>query len=480
MDDPTPSISATPMAGSAFTRPTLSTLPIEMLDRIFWLVNDSDLINLRLVCKLLCAVANRPFAISHFSNMRHVMTEHSMKGLLAISAHEIFGAYIKKIILSPARAVLGYSRPADSEDDGVVVDDSFVKSGRFSDLMQQVLSELKQHSESVAIGVHEDYYLHYGCRDQYLVASKSQSFYGGKAFCKAAKFRTTFRTSETLELLLAETHAAAITMNNLDINLDQDFCPKAKRKTHTAIEKFLKSRGSSIDLRFQWDSNGILEYKHLRSCLHFSGSWILSGRMHTRADVLLLNNIVQKLAHKSFSKLCLQNAAADRLASLDMFFIKTLRTVILENIRLTSDFISEDLYSSLFKRLSRLQDLRYCKFDRLQYTLPYGRSSTHSMRTQSGTYMSFFGNLLLIFQDGRSEFEVQGADIPQQLKDLAAYTAAAERKKVQETEKSDGVFNHRVIGAGVPVLDEEDSLTYRAARLLQAALRTASGHDAES
>ncbi|KAG9531192.1 hypothetical protein KCU93_g2000, partial [Aureobasidium melanogenum] len=143
MDNTAPLADTNAMTFSSPTKATLSTLPVEMLDKICRLVDYPDLVNLRCVNKYICAVANKPFAIRSFSTRRHVVTEHSLKALLAISAHETFGAHIKKIILSPVRAFRAALESLDSDDSGndimeLVVDDSFVKSGKFSDLTQHI------------------------------------------------------------------------------------------------------------------------------------------------------------------------------------------------------------------------------------------------------------------------------------------------------------------------------------------------------
>ncbi|KAG9519714.1 hypothetical protein KCV07_g4737, partial [Aureobasidium melanogenum] len=457
MDDPALLADTNAVASSSPTRATLSTLPVEMLDRILQLVDNSDLINLRYVSKYICAVANRPFAFRNFRTRRHVVTEHSLKALLAISAHETFGAYFKDIIFSPARALRAVLESDDSENDGIVVDDSFVQSSRFSDLMQQVLFNLKQHSDSIAIGVHEGYCLGHGCHDQYFMASKRQLFHGERAFCEAAELGTVFETPETLELIFTEMHAAAINIDGLSIIFARHSCYEARCRTRKAIEKFFSSHNASIDLHLQWDSDGNLEYKHLQSCLRFSGSSLLFDRRYFRDDVLLLDYAVQQLADKSLSELNLRDLHVGYLASLDMYFAQSLRTVILDDINLGSIFFAENLYSNMFERLSELRDLRYCKLHRLHYILQQeNEMSPHVMRTKNGTYRSQWESLLLIFPDGKFEFEIQGADVSQKLRDLAAYTAAAERGKVRKTDTDREVVDYRVIGAGVPILEQQD------------------------
>ena len=48
---------------------------------------------------------------------------------------------------------------------------------------------------------------------------------------------------------------------------------------------------------------------------------------------------------------------------------------------------------------------------------------------------------------------------------MAAYTAAAEKRKVHEVEAAGRLVEHRVIGADTPILEEEDDEYPTAARL---------------
>ncbi|CAD0090006.1 unnamed protein product [Aureobasidium vineae] len=153
MDGSAPLADPNAMASLIPPKPTLSALPPELLDRIFWLVDRPDLVNLRFVPKSICAIANRPFAVRNFSNRSHVITKHSIETLLAISAHETFGAYIRAMVFNPARKILKFLDPDFDEEENTVVDNPFVDSGEFSDLMQQILANTRRFSPSMTIGL---------------------------------------------------------------------------------------------------------------------------------------------------------------------------------------------------------------------------------------------------------------------------------------------------------------------------------------
>jgi hypothetical protein len=90
MDEPASLANSTVMENLSFSKPSLTTLPTELIDKIFSFIDNLGLINLRLVSRSVCAIANRPFAVENFANSHHVVTRHSFDTLLAVSAHDIF------------------------------------------------------------------------------------------------------------------------------------------------------------------------------------------------------------------------------------------------------------------------------------------------------------------------------------------------------------------------------------------------------
>jgi hypothetical protein len=288
MDDPTPPVGPPVMVRPTSMNPSLSTLPVEMLDTIFQLVDNPDLINLRLVSKSVRDIANRPFAFRNSASSNHVITQDSIETLLAISAHGVFGAYIRRITFCPVRVILEYSHPYHEDNDGTVVDDSFVKTGRFSNLMQQILSNIKRHAGSITIRIHEDYCLGHGPRDISFVYLHTLGYHGQKALY-ATDFGTAYRTLETLELVVAEVRAAGINIEGLELNSKHRNPGHGRRlETHKAVLKFLKSCDSSLNLVSIWESNGMLEYTHLqkRLCSHIR---LCSGVLHLVIPIFYLS-----------------------------------------------------------------------------------------------------------------------------------------------------------------------------------------------
>jgi hypothetical protein len=448
MDEPASLANSTVMENLSFSKPSLTTLPTELIDKIFSFIDNLGLINLRLVSRSVCAIANRPFAVENFANSHHVVTRHSFDTLLAVSAHDIFGAYIRRIMICPYRKVLDRLDPQDTDEDAVV-DDLFVQTRGFSDLMPKILANVRQHSGSITIGILE----FYGEWE----SPHRQRFHGENAFRERPSMGIATRPCETFGLVLAKAREAKIDINGLHFNLavDRRFDDVANLKMYKLVTKFLKSRDSPIDVRFTWSEKGLLEYNHLRSRLCFSASTILLDRAHP--DVLFVEETVRWLTDAPFSDLYLQDLDVDFLPSLNVYFSDSLHTVTLEDIRLGSVRFEQSLYSTLFMRFSSMPNLKHCKFHRLQYSKSSAVTSD-VIRLISRDDSSKLESLLLIFPDGKSEIEIRGADVPRQLEDLAAYTAAAEKRKVHEVEAARQLVDHRVMGADTPILEEEEDL----------------------
>jgi hypothetical protein len=447
MDGPTSLTDLATTSKSNFARPALFALPTEIIDKIFSFVDNSGLVNLRLVSRSVCAIANRPFAVKNFASSHHVVSRESFETLLAVSAHSFFGAYIKSIMISPYRKVLDRLDPQDPDEDAIV-DDLFIQTRGFSELMPKILANVRQHSGSVTIGILEFYGEWAG--------THRQRFHDENALKGGMGIVT--RPSETLGIVLAKAREAGIEINGLHFNLhvNRRFDDVANLKMYKLVTKFLKSRDSPIDLHFTWDDKGLLEYNHLRGHLCFSASSILLNRAHP--DVLFVEGIVRLLADTSFSNLHLQQLDVDCLPNLEAYFTQSLQTITLEDIRLNSTLFAPGLYSNLFQRLSELPDLRHCKFNMLHYSLQYADEIVPPLAIQfsSRYYRSAWESLLLIFPDGKPKVEIQGADIPRQLEDLAAYTAAAEKRKVHEVEAAGELVDRRVMGADVSTIGKEE------------------------
>ncbi|KAH0379917.1 hypothetical protein KCU92_g7899, partial [Aureobasidium melanogenum] len=454
MNDPALHSVAIVMESSISSKPTLLTLPVEIIERVLWLADKPDLLNLRLVSKLICAIANRPFAVRSFRNSHHVITEDSINTLLAVSEHKVFGAYIKTIMLSPARTIIAKWPNINSsvdEDARNAVADSYFRSGKFKQLIRRVFSNLKQHTDSIALAIHEDPYLLREDLDRV-------QCHGATALLRNSRIGIAFRTPETLQSIAAAMEMVGMGINSLDLELRRDSIGGGKRKTDQAIVQLLRSSMSPSDFHLSWNGFSVLRYKHPQSRLCLSEQSLITEqeRRDVFFDVLVLDEVVQWLTETFSRELCLRELCADRLFLLDAYFKQSLHKITITDIILGSEYFTDGVYSSLFKLLSEMPDLRYCKLHRLQYGLARRENPCdYSFRLLSKTYPTGWESLVLFFPNGTSELEVVGFDVSKQLENLAAYAAAAETRKVQEVEAAQEVIDHRVIGVNVPVSKED-------------------------
>ncbi|KAH0371416.1 hypothetical protein KCU65_g1983, partial [Aureobasidium melanogenum] len=460
MDDPTSFPGTTIMAGPASTRPTLATLPTEMLDRIFWLVDKSDLAHLRYVSKYICAVVNRPFAVRNFGSSHHVVAKHSMETLHAVSAHKVFGAYIKTIKISPARSTLVHDRVRRQNP---VLENSFVESGEFSNLIQRSLTNIRQHSGSLAIAVLEEKYLgvEHEFESPYLASLHRHRYHGGKALWGPHQ-SLDFKTAETLDLVVTAMHAVGVNINRLDVQVIGRAYTNADRKIHEAIGKSIQLHNTAMDLCLRWEDTSLLEYKHLqnRLCLQKTSLALEHDHQRWHPNVSMLEEIVQWLTKESLSELYLQEILLANLSMLDKFFMQSLTNVTLEDCQIKFEVFEAGLYSNLFESLSKMSNLRYCKVSNLRYSLLSTGCGIRILTLANKRFLTRWKSLLLIFPDGKSELELTGSDCSARFKDLASYATVAEKNKIRELEAFQDEsavrfrLDYRVLGAETPLVQE--------------------------
>ncbi|KEQ58568.1 uncharacterized protein M437DRAFT_30252, partial [Aureobasidium melanogenum CBS 110374] len=70
-------------------------LPNEVLNMIVSECHPTDLKNLRSASKLMYQIATEPFASTFFSCRRFLFTYQSMKALIDITAHPVFGRHLE-------------------------------------------------------------------------------------------------------------------------------------------------------------------------------------------------------------------------------------------------------------------------------------------------------------------------------------------------------------------------------------------------
>ncbi|THW60211.1 hypothetical protein D6D20_05955 [Aureobasidium pullulans] len=445
------------MATPITARSILPTLPPELLGRVFDFVDDKDLISLRLVCKDICAAANRPFAICFFAESRHVVTPHSIQGLVDISAHEIFGPYIKAVTICSARITYpvlvdeeedeeveqededeGDADDDDDEDDDdeedsddeveVVVDDSFVESGRLSYLLSQAFTNLRQYSRPIGLGI---------CRNdnnqwtwsndstKRLTTKKDHFYYGWKNMFQATTTKASYRGPETLDKTLAAALEAGCQIGRLNLDFWTSAHPGAESVMQNTVSRFLQSRESSLDLYLE--SQGIIKYYSNESYV-----CIFAVYMPDLKDCdseLPTSTIVEWLMNINFTVLYADSFGIKTATLSNFYYIQSLEHIMLGRIELASMPFGRESYSVIFETLSTLPNLGFCQLQKFKYKI-----GDRSIHMPSGEYPAKRSNLYLVFPNDKINFDIEGNNVPNQLQDLAAYTVMAERKKVMVVE----------------------------------------------
>ncbi|KAB2577883.1 F-box domain cyclin-like protein [Lasiodiplodia theobromae] len=80
--------------------PSLPALPTELIQEIARYLDSPGQLSLRLACRQLHAKTHHTFLDAHFSRRRHLFTEHSLKGLVALAQHADLGPAVRRLDLS--------------------------------------------------------------------------------------------------------------------------------------------------------------------------------------------------------------------------------------------------------------------------------------------------------------------------------------------------------------------------------------------
>lgn len=283
--------------------------------------------------------------------------------------------------------------------------------------------------------------------------------YGSRAFRTESRSEPIFRTAETIDLVSAAADAVGLIISALEIDLISGPRDRVELSTQKAIHDFLQARTMPLDVHLGWDDCSTLRFEHREARLCFSASSLLTAHPRWDTQIRTLNKVVQWLSKHPILELQLEDLEVERLSFLDDYFSQSLRSIKLEDIKLGSTFFDKGLYSSLFEQFSGLLNLTYCGLSRLHHRLPEEDGHT-AMHLLSGIYPTAWISLLLIFPDGQTEYELKGHGICRQLEDLAAYTAAAERRKVLTIQADQEVMNYRVAGADAPIDYEKEDFEY--------------------
>ncbi|THW74472.1 hypothetical protein D6D19_04797 [Aureobasidium pullulans] len=360
------------MATPITARSILPTLPPELLGRVFDLVDDQDLISLRLVCKDICAAANRPFAICFFANSHHLTTEYSIQALVKITAHGVFSPYIKTVTICSARIA---THVLDERDNTENTDEENVEP----------------HEEP-----------------------------GDEADGEA---NDNDDESDDVEELLVDTSF----MNGLSVVCYTFPSNDDVHRMKKTLEKFFLTRTLPLDLYFDWRRLPVMQYACWEESVRLIGHFV-SSRGDNDAQ-FPVDTVIRWILKQPMWHLYADRFKFSDLSFSNIYFVDSLEDVVLTRLELQSSPFGKESYSDLFVRLAAMPNLHSCELYKFRYQIPRQRAG-YSIGLRSGTYPAKRDNLYLLFPNNQIRLNVSGENVSQQLLGLAAYTSAAERKKI--------------------------------------------------
>jgi hypothetical protein len=150
------------------------TLPDELLPNISDNVAPEDLPNFRLTCKTLANIAAQHFGEKRLAHRRFIFTEYSLKGLVDMTAHPVFGPCVRSIMFGTDRTTNQLEVLTSTLESRNITDytdmirvlqlyrerwdqrSTFLASQDLSRLLVAALINLSWHRTSVSLGIFND------------------------------------------------------------------------------------------------------------------------------------------------------------------------------------------------------------------------------------------------------------------------------------------------------------------------------------
>lgn len=177
--------STVPTASSSLS----PSLPNEVLSMIASECDPIDLKNMRLASKLFNQVSTEPFARKKFSRRRFIFTYQSLKALVDITAHSVFGRHLTCLTFGTHRMenVTGHQislNPQASHNDQAVrfdiyqaMHNAFINNDHHTKMLTLALENLKNcHNAEVILGVYDDLHRGVTSRRGYAFEASYQGF----------------------------------------------------------------------------------------------------------------------------------------------------------------------------------------------------------------------------------------------------------------------------------------------------------------
>lgn len=299
-------------------------------------VDATDLANVRLASKQLCDASTRLFGLARLRHRRFVVSQHSLQGLVDLTAHPILGCCVESLSIGTYRMKKHHinTEPCSNgshANAAALKQFPFEQTGQHCVLLSKALMNLKQHGVVPFVGVFEDVICMGLGNDFYRQGYGYDELYGPISLQATASSRTT----QTITALIEASNAVNCPVNRLAIDLQwTTFEPQAVSR-HPGLDTQLRSllindSGAikpGVDLVFKLTSGQTdydihtLELREADQSLSLFGISVeeFDGADAPQLDEQTYGSLARALYIERFEKLSLKSCEVDKT------FIKLLR-----------------------------------------------------------------------------------------------------------------------------------------------------------
>ncbi|CAD0020738.1 unnamed protein product [Aureobasidium pullulans] len=462
--------------------PLLLGMPNEVLSMIVDHAGPQAFPALRLTNKHLRAIANKPFAILHFSERKHVQSLHSMEALVEITAHAFFGIFVKKVIVSAFRPEVeraryyavdcgSYWRP---EHDRYCMDHAprhlVMTPEQFREKLDDVFSNIARISHSVSIGICVKPLGCYGSKSyQLCVDLVEDSLKRQWYYCDREESFTNYSLSKTFQPIQEAAQNSGCEIQGVKIEILGYAVSKiSNTDLRSEIRTLMKSlvvslsKPLNLDLSLNYDSYSSplvqLRYDHKTATMDLSGLEF-GHRYYNYTNYL--RKVLSCLLTFRITVINIQDCWFDGSEYPMILCSPTLERLTLRRVSLKTGHFDRNLWSSLLEEFSHLRGLAHFELQGALYEFDQREMNNEYYFTfSSGQYVAHdwkrTANFRLSLSDTDEPFVIRGEDVPARIKSLAVEVAQMKANKISDIETHGRVRDRyvKMLGSSGPGDDE--------------------------
>ncbi|KEQ75095.1 hypothetical protein M436DRAFT_62503 [Aureobasidium namibiae CBS 147.97] len=400
-------------------------LPTEVLSRICDETEDSDLSNLRLVCKRFYDVSTPRFAVVNFTKTVHVVSPYSIDTLVNIMEHPVFGDYVHHVAICSARRT---QQPATA---------------------YELPAAIINHNSCLS-----SYVDRFGMNNYSPSLVAPMRCCGWTIFSESLSTFVTCRTAETLEETIYAARRVRCPVRCLEITyLNIRFhSPIMYEELDAAMHGILRSSLMPFNINLGGEDIPQMSYSHVSQQLNFR--WFTDGR--NSMSGYGARALYTWLQTQKVTKFSLTNSCDLRTPTFRPMFSLHLRHLNIDNASVYAPTFDQNLWSVLIESISNSFGLEYCRLSNLTYRIDLTSSDEVDHTGYFVQYLVLPGHgeyvwtcrlaeFRLLLPGGATSVELDGPEICERLLDLSHYVRAAENSKCQRI-VSDGAVKDDIVG----------------------------------